>query len=201
VLNRDTRELTFIGPAEPCEKLLLRPIAMLPRGLEAVATELEIRIDGQVLGEKPVLIAGDRQLVRVPLHGRMLGRVDLVAKSGNVLLAFPPDAVIAVAAAERSRAANAMFAGLSYLGPSGLALCFALAGAPLLALPVNLAVVLGALLLATLGGLLPTGRALDALLRGRWLPAEDLLPSLLPAAGLAVACVLLGCLLRTRSTE
>jgi hypothetical protein len=201
VLDRDQRQVAFAGPGEPCEELLLRPIAVLPPGRDAVATELEICIDGQPLGDKPVLIAGDRQLVSVPLHGRALQRVELVAKSGNVLLALPPDAVVAVASAPRSRAANAMLAGLSYLAPGGLALCFALAGAPVLALPVNLALVLGTLLLATLGGLLPTGRALTALLRGRWLPAEGLLPSLLPGLGLAAACVLLGCLLRARSAE
>lgn len=200
MLDASTREIEFRGPGEACEELLLRPIAMLPRGEIAVATGLEIRIDGVAMAHEPTVIAGDRELVRVPLHGRVLERVQLIAKSGNLLLALPKGSVIAVASAGHSRMANCALAGLSYLAPCGLALCLALLGAPVLSLSVNLAMLLGSLLIATLGGLLPTGRAFDAMLRGRWLPAEGLLPEFLPAAGLAAVCIALGCLLRARSS-
>ncbi len=170
------------GPAFPCHELHLRPLVILPAQGPAEAALVEVRVDGAAVG--PPLVLAGAQLLRVPLHDRLVHSLELVHAGGTVSAVFPPGSVVAVGSHEHGRLANALLAGAAYALPAGLLLGLATFAAPFLSLPVALATALGVLLLATLGGALPTSAVADAMLRGRWLPAEW--PRLWPAVGRAL---------------
>jgi hypothetical protein len=191
VLDDATGALSFAGPAEPCAELRLRPVAVLPRDVAPVPTTLRIEIDGAPDAGGTVSVSGTNQLVRVPLHGAVARTVRVHRQSGNLPLLFPRGSAQVVGLSERSTVANGTIAAAHYLLPAFLALALAMLGSTALSLPVNLALVLGTLLLTTLGSVLPTGAAVDALLRGRWLPAENLLQPALPALAMGATAIAL----------
>jgi hypothetical protein len=189
--------LTFAAGGRAARELLLRPVALLPAGAPE-ATGLLAFADDQPLAAEPWTVAGSHELVRMPFAPRTVTQLRLQRAGGNIPLVFPSGSVVLVEAAPRSRLANCALALATYLLPAAVALALAALAAPATALPVNLLLVLAALLLQTLGNIGPTGDAIAALLRGRWLPAEPLLAASVPSLGTGALAMILAMLWRGR---
>lgn len=166
-----------------CLELQLRPLAILPPSASPQPVTLAVQTGD--LAPVLVTIAGTSELARVPLHGASLHEVRLEHRDGNLPLVFSAGNLAAVASATHPRTANAALAALAQLPAAAIAMGTAMALGSLLAPAVGIALVLSLLLVLTLGDLTPAGDAVVAMLRGRWLPAEDLWPGV--AQGLLVA--------------
>ncbi|HLQ38349.1 MAG TPA: hypothetical protein VK348_11130 [Planctomycetota bacterium] len=178
-------------------ELHLHPAAFMP-GDQPVPTALEVLADGQPLGERVEVSGNDAEHILV-FAPRRLQLIELRRSGGNVPLAFPPGAVVAVAANARSTALNLMFGCAVWLLPAFLALATAMLLAPSTSLPVNLAVTVTMLLVTTLGELTPTTDAITACLRGHWLPGEPVFHSAIPSLAGGVLVMILAMLVRRRS--
>jgi hypothetical protein len=172
VLDERRAELSFTGTSAALVELRLRPVALLPTGAPEPTT-LAIEIDGQPVPTAPIAIDNTGQLVRIPID-RALPRFSIRRTGGNLPLLFPDGAVEGIEATAHAGWTNALLAALLLLLPAAVALGAANIAAVAVALPVNLLLVGGCLLLQTLGGLGPSAAAATAVLRGRWLPAEPL---------------------------
>lgn len=163
-------ELTFALPM-PCSEVRLRAIALRPDGaLEA--TRIAIEVDGAPVPGGEVAIAGDRQLVRVPLDGRRAERLVVRRLSGTLPLWFDRGAAVAIAAEPSNRALGCVFAALVTSLPAFVALAVLALLAPFLRVSSALVVGTAIVLLQTVGRLGPAEATLAMCERGRWPVAE-----------------------------
>lgn len=199
LLDATRTALEFRGGADVVVEVRLRPVAVMPRDDAPEATRLVLALDGVLLPMPPVAVAGSHQLLRIPLAAQPVGSLRVERVAGTLPLLFPPGAVEVVTAGVHSPVVNAAIAALGYALAGLVALTAACVGAPVLALPVNQALMLVILLLTTLGGLLPVRWCIDTLLRGRWLPTESLPPNALVGLAAAAAGLLLAAIVRRGS--
>jgi hypothetical protein len=198
VLAGDQTSLLFAGPgALPVDELQLRPRAFVPVA-DPVPVVLQVLADGAPLGT-PITVSDTERLQRLRFPARHIQQVELRRTAGNLLLAFPADSLIAVGARVHDGRVNLALAALLYLLPAFLALAAATVGAVALSLPVNLTTLLAVLIVLTLGDVLPTGMAVDAALRGRWLLDGALFQACLPSLAAGFLAMIVGMILRARS--
>ncbi len=145
---------------------------ILPVGLEVFA-------DGARLHDAPFEVAASSHRVRLRFEARDVEQIEVRRSPGYapVLLSFPPNAIEAGSATERSAIGNAILAALSYLLPATLALATLCVLRRVVRGPVAVVLLLGVPIIATVLELTPNGAAIDACARGRWLPSEPLLTS------------------------
>lgn len=186
VLQRPGQSLVASLPAAvELRELRLRPRAGLP-GSPFVASRIELRLDGERLESALPEFEQDRQLVVLPMPARPISELELRLTAGSVPLWFDDDSLECVASAPHSTVVNGLATALLALLPTLLALALAaLAGA--VSTSPTVALVAGScLFVTTIGAIGPLDPALDALLRGRWIPGSGTfggaMPSLPPRA-------------------
>ena len=145
-----------------------------------------------------VTIAGTNELARIPLHGAALDELRIEHREGNLPLVFPEGSLAAVSSHTQPRAANGALAALAQLPAAAIAIGSAMALGSVLAPAVGLALTLSLLLVLTLGDVTPASDAVVAMLRGRWLPAENVWAGLAQALLVALALAVPAALLRRR---
>lgn len=156
-----------------CDEVRFRPIVLMSQD-ELQATRVAFEVDGEPVADGEVEFTGDRQLVRLPMHGRSAARVTLRRISGTLRLWFDEGAAIAIAAAPSSRVGACALAALVTSLPALVTLALLAALAPFLRTASALVVATCALLVQTLGRVGPAEAALAACTRGRRLLDEAL---------------------------
>lgn len=175
---------------ERCDELRLRPAALLPQDLPEVS-QIEVLVDGERATHEPIAFGAHRQLVIVPLGGRIVGRVELRRVAGNVPLLFDRQGAAAIASGERSRLVCCALAMLTLLLPLAVALGVAMLTAPTCGFAVQAGIVSVALVVQTAGQAGPADAAITLCARGRWLFDEGLGASCAWSAAVACSAALL----------
>lgn len=170
--------------------LQLRPTASLGARDSYRPTFIQIFIDGQVLNENPLPVAGSADLISLEFAPRQLSDLEIrVTNPGDILLQFPRGSIQAISARSYPSALNSILAALSFLLPAGLSLATLILLRSTLNLPLSLALATAVLLACTLGELTPNSQAVQAYSRGLWIPSAGLAP-----ASLRVVAVIAGLL-------
>jgi hypothetical protein len=187
-------ELSFALP-EDCVELQLRPVVLMPRAAPE-ATSLQIAIDGKELAAGPVMIFGDRQLVRVPLERGSGTTVALRRISGNLPLWFDAAAVLAVDDSGPPRLLGCALAFSVWLLPLWVTLGTAMLLSRWLRQPMALVVAGVALVLQSLGQVGPATAAVTLCARGHWLLTEPIFWPCITSLGAGVAAMIAAMALR-----
>lgn len=175
-----------LADAVPLRELRLRPRAG-PPGSPFVPSHVELRLDGERVADLVPQFEQDRQLVILPLHGRPVRGIELRLAAGTVPLWFDEDSIECLVATPRSWLVNGAAAAVLALLPTLLALALAALVGGIATAPTVAMVAGSSLFVLTIGAIGPFDPAVDAVLRGRWLPGSGTFGAVVPF--LAVACV------------
>jgi hypothetical protein len=175
-----------VPPDLDFDELHVRPLAGLPRGA-IEPTRVEVRADGELLIEQPLVFSQSRQLARAAFRARRCKELQLVATAGTLPLWLPHGSVIAVATGLHPRWQNAAWLALVAAVPAFVALAVACLCGVAASLPTVLTVAASLVFVQMVGDFGPFAHAVRTLARGQWLPASGVFPACVPS--LAVACV------------
>ena len=178
--------VVFELPAEvEVRAVELRALAMLPDG-PATPTRVRLVADDGPLVAAAIVVAESRQVLRASFPARPLRRFSIEWRDGSLPLLFPPGSVQLVLAQDHCQRTNGVLLVLLLLLPSWLALGLGVLSGRAAKLPVVATVVGAILFVTTLGDVGPAGPAVQAVLRGQWLPGTAVLRTALPL--LLVGC-------------
>lgn len=163
----------------------LRALAMLPEG-PATPTRVRLVADGGPLLDAAIVVAESHQVLRASFPARSLRRFRLERQDGALPLLFPPGSVQVVLARDHCQRTNGVLLVLLLLLPSWVALGLGVLSGRAAKLPVVATVVGAILFVTTLGDVGPAGKAVQAVLRGHWLPGTEVLRTAWPL--LLVGC-------------
>lgn len=193
--------LDFVLPAGPSRhyaELHLRPLAAMPTAAFR-SSRVEVFADGERLSASDPEWSQTGQFVRLPFAPRPIHRLELRLAEGTVPLFFPTGSVELVEARGRSAWTNGALLALVALVPTFLALALACWCGTAAALPTLATLLVGALVVLTVGGVGPFDHALQQTLRGRWLGSTAVFRHCLPSLVLGSVAMILAMLLRRRS--
>lgn len=183
---RDRAAVVFELPADSEVRAVeLRALALLPDG-PATPTRVRLVADAAPLMDAAIVVAESNQVLRASFPPRSLQRFTIERLDGALPLLFPPGSVQVVLARDHCQRTNGALLVLLMLLPSWLALGFGVLSGRAAKLPVVATVVGAILFVTTLGDVGPAGKAVQAVLRGQWLPGTEVLRT-------ALALLLVGC--------
>lgn len=176
----------FELPAESeVRAVQLRALALLPDG-PATPTRVRIVGDAGPRIDATIVVAESNQVLRASFLPRPLQRFTIERLDGALPLLFPPGSVQVVLARDHCQRTNGALLVLLMLLPSWLALGLGVLSGRAAKLPVVVTVVGAILFVTTLGDVGPAGKAVQAVLRGQWLPGTEVLRTAWPL--LLVGC-------------